>query len=712
MRAQREAAEKLAQQRVAAARERSLRASADALTILAPHKAEARTAGKPAARSAGGDQPRFTFAQEEIVAARQETSFAPGTPSDPAPKMEAPVVPDAGVGKAPPPAPDEPKLYSQPQRPAAGAPEYGHEDDAMFEDAATFEDNTRLENGQPTLQAAPPRASAADYSAAYREFEDEFEEEPRRRSGPLLLLASLAALAVISGGAIYLYQGSDQQVESAPPVAEASNVPVIAAPEEPAKAEPPAPQEPQQAAAPTTRKEIYDRIIGEETLEPERIVPTEEAPLRQIQQPRATEAGGESQSGEPLPLPLPPPPGTGIGEQGDLLVPGAANIQQASAEPESVPEPEPDLSFPEPREAADADRRPTDGGASMAAAPEPDSRPDSQPDTGNAAPAEAAASAAAKLRGTAAVAEAPDTPVSSRPSIYPEVTEPLAYPRVRTTNSPPLDQTGEPESRDALQAEQDAEEETAPVTERMAALATEPEADQIAEPEPEIAEAEEELADAEAAGEPTSDVPLPKAKPEPPVRVAAAPQPAPQPQAPQPQAAAPAGSGPVQIIPTDQAQAPIAREAQPEAQSAPPRRRTVGREPDPLAGPGSTFASSLTDILNVAPSQQVASVEPAEISQPQPAPAQPTQADPAGGYLVQLASFRSEAEALSAYQQLAQRHPQLVGNLGSRVREASLGQTGSFWRLGVGPLSNRTEATRLCNALIAAGEKDCLVRQN
>jgi hypothetical protein len=79
---------------------------------------------------------------------------------------------------------------------------------------------------------------------------------------------------------------------------------------------------------------------------------------------------------------------------------------------------------------------------------------------------------------------------------------------------------------------------------------------------------------------------------------------------------------------------------------------------------------------------------------------------------VQLASFRSEAEALSAYQQLAQRHPQLVGNLDSRVREASLGQTGSFWRLGVGPLSNRTEATRLCNALIAAGEKDCLVRRN
>lgn len=726
LRAQREAAEKLAQQRVAAAREKSLRASADALTILAPRQSPARPSGGPAAKPALGDQPRFTFAQEEIVAARQETAFAPGTSSDAAPKDAAPEdaafkseahdAPDAGSGKAASPAPDRrppdaAKLYAEPQRHAAGAPDYRHEDDAMFADGAMFED------AQPTLHA-PPRASAADYSAAYREFEDEFEEEPRRRSGPLLLLASLAALAVVSGGAIYLYQqaGSTGQSQSAPPVAEATNVPVIAAPEEPAKTEPPAPQETQQAAVPTTRKEIYDRIIGEETLEPERIVPTEESPLRQIQQPGASEAGRESQSGEPLPLPLPPPPGTGIGEQGDLLVPGTANIQTASAEPASdpQPEPEPELAFPEPGDAADPGRHPADGGTFMAAAP----TPGSEPETRNSAPAEAAMSAASKLRGTAPATEAP-APGASRPSIYPEVTEPLAYPAVRSAKSAPRDEVVEPEPRnaapDALQAEKDAEQETAPVAERGAAPAAEAEAETIAATESDA----NQVAEAEPEGEASSDVPLPKAKPEPPVRAAAATPPAPRPQAPQPQrqAAAPAGSGPVQIIPTDQSQAPVARAVQPRAQSAAPRRRTVGREPDPLAGPGSTFASSLSDSLNAAPSRQVASLDPAESSQPRAAPSQSTpsqatQADPAGGYLVQLASFRSEAEARSAYQQLARRHPQLVGNLDSRVVEASLGQVGSFWRLGVGPLSNRTEATKLCNDLIAAGEKDCLVRRN
>ena len=71
----------------------------------------------------------------------------------------------------------------------------------------------------------------------------------------------------------------------------------------------------------------------------------------------------------------------------------------------------------------------------------------------------------------------------------------------------------------------------------------------------------------------------------------------------------------------------------------------------------------------------------------------------------------SEPEALSEYKRLAQRHPQLVGSLDSRVQEASLGQSGAFYRLGLGPLPDRNAAAKLCNDLIAAGEKDCLVRR-
>ena len=57
------------------------------------------------------------------------------------------------------------------------------------------------------------------------------------------------------------------------------------------------------------------------------------------------------------------------------------------------------------------------------------------------------------------------------------------------------------------------------------------------------------------------------------------------------------------------------------------------------------------------------------------------------------------------------RHPQLVGALQQRIQRADLGASGTFYRLGVGPLGNKDQASRLCNSLIAAGEKDCLVRR-
>ena len=203
-----------------------------------------------------------------------------------------------------------------------------------------------------------------------------------------------------------------------------------------------------------------------------------------------------------------------------------------------------------------------------------------------------------------------------------------------------------------------------------------------------------------------SDVPLPKAKPEPPVRTATARAPKAQPEA-KPQ---PSGSGPVQILPSSIAsgQAPAQSRAvqQPGTQPV-SRQRTIGRDFDPLAGQRSTFPSSPAvgpgaAADQPAPSQQVASVGPDEAtSQPQAA----------GGYVVQLASFRNEPEAQSDYQRLMQRHPQLVSKLTPHILKASLGQSGSFYRLRIGPVADQAAATKLCNDLIAAGEKDCLVRR-
>jgi hypothetical protein len=770
LRAQREAAERLAQQRLAAVRDRSATAtstaSADTATMTTPRQPESvphydslpprrsDASAKPA-----GEQPRFTFAQEEIVAARHETVVDPATPpaseqhqpqsfasppaysppsspaSSPAsaPARAEPLVegadlndPDFFAGQ--PQDRNPPELRATPETMAArpaSLPDYRPEDDSMFEDA-------------PPMQAVPPRASAADYSAAYREYEDEFEPEPRRGGGPLLLLMSLLAVAAISGGLIYWYLQLDGATAST-----VTDLPVIAAPEDAAKADPEPVQLPQQAVAPTRRKQIYDRILGQETLEPERLVPTEEEPqLRQIQQQQPPRASGAGQSGspdarrdqstEPLPLPLPPPPGAGVGEQGDLLVPGLATHAAARA-----PQPRelalPPAAGPRPslgqRDFGSAAVRPTSG-VPASSAPETTTATESR----NVAPA--ATSAAAETY-----------PEPSGPLAYPEPSGPLAYPEPsgplpyagtvgRPAESPVAESpaAGSP-AAEIPAAESPVQQQASEPRQRAIAALPEPMPEPAAEPQPAAEPTPEPTPEPEVVQ--ASDIPLPRAKPEVPVRTTrATPQTQPQRTTQQPQQTTPppASSGPVQIIPADLALPGQAPAQQPRLQMGdtelfPARSRPMGSDYDPLEGHRTPFSSSSagdswpterrlerpqSTLLDLTDQQQVA--QPQQPAQQQVARAAPevsrSQPEASGGYVVQMSSFRSQSDALGEYQRLVQRHPNLVGNLQSRVQEASLGQSGTFYRLGLGPIADRSSATRLCDQLIAAGEKDCLVRRN
>ena len=83
----------------------------------------------------------------------------------------------------------------------------------------------------------------------------------------------------------------------------------------------------------------------------------------------------------------------------------------------------------------------------------------------------------------------------------------------------------------------------------------------------------------------------------------------------------------------------------------------------------------------------------------------------AKGYVVQLASYRSREDALREYQRMRARHAALLGGLPPRIEKKDLGAAGIFYRLAVGPLPSRDQARKLCNALIARGERDCLVRR-
>lgn len=80
----------------------------------------------------------------------------------------------------------------------------------------------------------------------------------------------------------------------------------------------------------------------------------------------------------------------------------------------------------------------------------------------------------------------------------------------------------------------------------------------------------------------------------------------------------------------------------------------------------------------------------------------------ANGYLVQLASVKSEERARSEWTRLQGRHPDLLGDLELIVQRADLGGRGTFYRLQTGPFPNQATAEDMCWQLRAA-KLDCLV---
>ncbi len=159
------------------------------------------------------------------------------------------------------------------------------------------------------FEDAPPprpqrRATAKEYQQAYSDdLSDGFENERPRALGWILTLLLLTALAV-AGGYYYLQNKSPKVASSGQPVAvEAPTTPVKVPAEQPAT--PTAPLE--QAG----KKLIYDRIEGDKEVPGGPLKSSEQAPNPQGVAPSATGNGGA------IPLPLPPPPAAN-GKQGAL----------------------------------------------------------------------------------------------------------------------------------------------------------------------------------------------------------------------------------------------------------------------------------------------------------------------------------------------------------------------------------------------------------
>jgi hypothetical protein len=86
-------------------------------------------------------------------------------------------------------------------------------------------------------------------------------------------------------------------------------------------------------------------------------------------------------------------------------------------------------------------------------------------------------------------------------------------------------------------------------------------------------------------------------------------------------------------------------------------------------------------------------------------------AGPAGAYMVQLSSQKSEGEAQSSFRSLQAKYPEQLGSRSPVVRRADLGDKGVFYRAMVGPFGSSEEATRFCGSLKAAGG-NCIIQRN
>jgi cell division septation protein DedD len=89
----------------------------------------------------------------------------------------------------------------------------------------------------------------------------------------------------------------------------------------------------------------------------------------------------------------------------------------------------------------------------------------------------------------------------------------------------------------------------------------------------------------------------------------------------------------------------------------------------------------------------------------------PSRAANGGGYLVQVSSQRSEADAENSFRAIQSKYSNVLNGQRHLIRRADLGSKGIYYRAMVGPFGSRDEAIQLCVALKAAGG-DCVVQAN
>lgn len=143
------------------------------------------------------------------------------------------------------------------------------------------------------------------------------------------------------------------------------------------------------------------------------------------------------------------------------------------------------------------------------------------------------------------------------------------------------------------------------------------------------------------------------------------------------------------------------------ARPVPPAPTAVRTVPVQTAAPAANAPMSLTP--NATPSNVRSASAAVPSAAAATAPTSVTRTT--GGYLVQIASQKTEAEAQASYRTAQAKYANLIGSMSPIIKRADLGDKGVYYRAMVGPFQSSDEATKFCSNFRIAGG-NCVVQRN
>ncbi len=130
-------------------------------------------------------------------------------------------------------------------------------------------------------------------------------------------------------------------------------------------------------------------------------------------------------------------------------------------------------------------------------------------------------------------------------------------------------------------------------------------------------------------------------------------------------------------------------------------------KPEPKTGRVGRFFGNLWGSSDKKNEEQVAATQQTAAQQTAPAAA-PVGAG-GGKYRLQLASVKSENEAQKVWSRISSRHKSLIGARQPTIEKMTLGTLGTFYRLQIGPFSDKAESLKLCNSFKRSGVECFLI---